>query len=594
MLNPTHKDASSPSYRVSYANLDDRLKNRVFKRVFPKKEPSETNSLDMTALKLATDANTFDNANTANTANNNKNNNNNDNNDNNDNNNIDNSITININATNAANATNANNINNANQNSNINENDNWSDNDEKHTTELNFDSDSDLMSELSVSKGVSLLGQGNVSMGSQRAGFFNQTGRNFSSLVSIKKWDSMPTVLLRGGSIATNYSTVSSSPHLLQPPKGVPALVTLQPVQSNVPCDVMSKYHDKINKWEFDAFEFINDPETYGLGLTLMAFHICKYTGLLECCEIDADRFWNFSYQVQKGYRNNPYHNHYHACDVLVSTYYYLKTRFMKSHMTIWDEFGGYVAAMVHDVGHDGFNNAFHLATASNLALLYGDASLLENYHVSETFRILSQTDCNWMQSHPLSVRRYLGVLIRQIILGTDMKHHGTNMANLNEIVKVLRYTYFAYVCKIRMRFFVCFVCLAILLSLKLKNNNNNKRSMTIMEESKNEMDIYEQLCLTPLFRLMDCPPLADLSKIEDDGFALLHPNQAIVEDIVSEDSPLRVDGIVNERFFLMEIVVHLADVSNPAKPWEIAKAWAYRVMEEFYCQVHSSQSVLV
>ncbi|ETO30206.1 phosphodiesterase [Reticulomyxa filosa] len=58
-----------------------------------------------------------------------------------------------------------------------------------------------------------------------------------------------------------------------------------------------------------------------------------------------------------------------------------------------------------------------------------------------------------------------------------------------------------------------------------------------------------------------------------------------MVEDVICQEAPLRVDGIVNERFFLLETVVHLADVSNPAKPLEIAKTWAYRVMDEFYHQ---------
>ncbi|ETO26776.1 dunce, isoform G [Reticulomyxa filosa] len=110
-------------------------------------------------------------------------------------------------------------------------------------------------------------------------------------------------------------------------------------------------------------------------------------------------------------------------------------------------------------------------------------------------------------------------------------------------------------------------------------------RSAATTDINNNEMDLYDKLCLAPLYRLADCPPLADLSQIENDGFLLLHPNQAIVEDVVCENPPLRVDGILNERFFLLEIVVHLADVSNPAKPLNIAKMWARRVMDEFYCQ---------
>lgn len=39
------------------------------------------------------------------------------------------------------------------------------------------------------------------------------------------------------------------------------------------------------------------------------------------------------------------------------------------------------VAAYCHDVGHDGVNNTFHVASGSELALTYNDNSVLENMH---------------------------------------------------------------------------------------------------------------------------------------------------------------------------------------------------------------------
>ncbi|ETO30207.1 hypothetical protein RFI_06911 [Reticulomyxa filosa] len=403
--------ARRPLYRASYAYLDDRLKDRVSRRIVQRRETIESQKSTTSALTELRSIGTVHIA--------------------------------------------------------FNEND-------------DNDSDSDLISELSVSKGVSVVG-GNHSITnplSQRpiggdtkkmslspnatataTTTTTELDTDMTGLATIHKWNSPHTVLLRGGSVTLNYSTTSSS----QKVGATPLMVIMQPVESTESSEVenwnkvltpyaqmseaMSKYHSKLNQWTFDAFEFMNDPATQGLGLPLIAFHIMKTTGLLELCEVEADKFWNFSEQVQKGYLDNPYHNKYHACDVL-------------SHMTIWDEFGAYVAAMVHDLGHDGYNNAFHLATASNLALLYGDASLLENYHISETFRILSQSNCNWMQSHSLSVRRYLGILIKQIVLGTDMKHHGTNMANFNELVKILRYQKkYIYICIYIFMYIYIFFC---------------------------------------------------------------------------------------------------------------------------------------
>nr|PIM04100.1 3'5'-cyclic nucleotide phosphodiesterase domain-containing protein [Toxoplasma gondii COUG] len=56
-------------------------------------------------------------------------------------------------------------------------------------------------------------------------------------------------------------------------------------------------------------------------------------------------------------------------------------------------------AALGHDVGHPGFNNAFLVATNQPIALVYNDHAVLENYHAYITFRTLtcytSTTDTN-------------------------------------------------------------------------------------------------------------------------------------------------------------------------------------------------------
>jgi len=44
-------------------------------------------------------------------------------------------------------------------------------------------------------------------------------------------------------------------------------------------------------------------------------------------------------------------------------------------------------AALIHDLEHTGRTNNFHVNTATDLALLYNDRSVLENHHVSAAFR---------------------------------------------------------------------------------------------------------------------------------------------------------------------------------------------------------------
>ncbi|ETO16799.1 hypothetical protein RFI_20540, partial [Reticulomyxa filosa] len=62
-------------------------------------------------------------------------------------------------------------------------------------------------------------------------------------------------------------------------------------------------------------------------------------------------------------------------------------------------------------------------------------------------------------------------------------------------------------------------------------------------------------------------------------------PTQLVSDMLVSEQS-LRVRAIHDERLFLMACILHLADISNPARPIAIASLWAQRIREEFFAQV--------
>jgi hypothetical protein len=51
-------------------------------------------------------------------------------------------------------------------------------------------------------------------------------------------------------------------------------------------------------------------------------------------------------------------------------------------------------------------------------------------------------------------------------------------------------------------------------------------------------------------------------------------------------DSTLFLNNLTrSDRALLMRAMLHCADISNPAKPWTIAKAWSDRVCEEFFAQ---------
>ena len=103
-----------------------------------------------------------------------------------------------------------------------------------------------------------------------------------------------------------------------------------------------------------------DDPACCGRGMSALAWMVFQRTGLLELCGIDHEKLWNFLKYVQNGYLKNPYHNKYHAADVLITVHFWMQTTFFKKHINVWDQFSCYIAAIVHDLHHNGRNNMWH------------------------------------------------------------------------------------------------------------------------------------------------------------------------------------------------------------------------------------------
>lgn len=49
----------------------------------------------------------------------------------------------------------------------------------------------------------------------------------------------------------------------------------------------------------------------------------------------------------------------------------------------------GFIACLMHDIGHPGVNNAFLIATKHPKAIRYNDKSILENHHCAMAFKLL-------------------------------------------------------------------------------------------------------------------------------------------------------------------------------------------------------------
>lgn len=80
------------------------------------------------------------------------------------------------------------------------------------------------------------------------------------------------------------------------------------------------------------------------------------------------------------------------------------------------------VAALGHDVGHDGFTNAFHRNAKTDRWANYSDVPVQEGYHAATTILLLEQENLNFLSERLTSTaKRLIKKRILVSILDTDM-----------------------------------------------------------------------------------------------------------------------------------------------------------------------------
>jgi len=120
----------------------------------------------------------------------------------------------------------------------------------------------------------------------------------------------------------------------------------------------------------------------------------------------------------------NPFHNEAHAAVVCHSTHWLgMRSRAytaMGENLHVATD----IAALAHDVGHFGRNNAFCSSASHDLALIYNDRAILENMHSATCFQIMKTLGCDILATSTRENRRLYRDHIVSLILATDMATH--------------------------------------------------------------------------------------------------------------------------------------------------------------------------
>eukprot|EP00933_Yihiella_yeosuensis_P037228 TRINITY_DN31102_c0_g1_i1.p1 TRINITY_DN31102_c0_g1~~TRINITY_DN31102_c0_g1_i1.p1 ORF type:complete len:540 (+),score=101.03 TRINITY_DN31102_c0_g1_i1:36-1655(+) len=214
---------------------------------------------------------------------------------------------------------------------------------------------------------------------------------------------------------------------------------------------------DKVGAFDLDVVAVANQPEVAGNVITVLfmsAFRNGGFNSKLStgCISADApqdalqDRLFSYMKSVDEAYLRNTYHNNMHAADVAMVMHWLCQSARLQSMFTPLDHFTAIVAAAIHDVGHDGVNNIFHVNTQSQVALRYNDKSCLENMHIALSFELMREKEeNNWLAllskkfgadaEKDVDLQQYVRKLIIEAVLATDTVKHNMLMADLKELV---------------------------------------------------------------------------------------------------------------------------------------------------------------
>jgi len=219
-----------------------------------------------------------------------------------------------------------------------------------------------------------------------------------------------------------------------------------EPVPRFPPCEInpaMISSLEKVLKtdfhlWSFDVFVF--EKLSQGRPLQFIGWEaFCRGSCFSEF-SIEPVKVGAFFREVEKLYltkEGTPYHNNLHAADVTQTLHALIVSTGMQKFFDPMDIMGLMLAAVIHDAGHDGRTNSFHVNLQDNLALTYNDKSVLENFHLSQGFKLLAnQQDTNFLQALPIEQIKILRREVISVVLATDMAHHFDGLSDFTKLTR--------------------------------------------------------------------------------------------------------------------------------------------------------------
>lgn len=194
-----------------------------------------------------------------------------------------------------------------------------------------------------------------------------------------------------------------------------------------------------LRSWDFNIFDALRKYKVMSQDNILPLISTLIFDDMSEELEsIGVDRVClnNYMQKINEKYLNNPFHNSLHGADVGQTVYALLCNGTWHRTLSTVDKFALLVAAFSHDVGHNGENNQFLIKSDSNLALRYGDESLLEKMHLCIAWDTLQSENCSFLNNLLQADRKRFSHVFKISILGTDNAKHFEKLSALKALIE--------------------------------------------------------------------------------------------------------------------------------------------------------------
>jgi hypothetical protein len=187
-------------------------------------------------------------------------------------------------------------------------------------------------------------------------------------------------------------------------------------------------WDDGVLERNFDIFQY--SPH----GLHAVVLEMFYALNLIEDLNIRPSDVTNFVDDVSERYHAEvPYHNFTHAVDVCNFSVQLLCNTSAGACLSPKQKLCLVLAALCHDAGHEGFNNAFLKKTAHPWTKLYGIESTLEHYHASQALEILEDGESDVFGNLSPAEREDCMSVIETLILSTDLATHRARLQALKK-----------------------------------------------------------------------------------------------------------------------------------------------------------------